>query len=65
LNLANIRASIQNYDEDEQVVRKVDDLRGCAQDTVFLTSQGVYRVLYNSKKPEAKKFRKWVGEYFG
>ena len=28
LNLTNIRASIQNYDEDEQVVRKVYDLRG-------------------------------------
>ena len=61
LNLSNIRASIQNYDEDEQVVRKVDDLRGCAQDTTFLTSQGVYRLLYNSKKEGAKKFRKWAG----
>ena len=27
----------------------------------YLTSQGVYRLLYNSKKPEAKKFRKWAG----
>ena len=61
LNLSNIRASIQNYDEDEQVVRKAYDLRGCEQDTTFLTSQGVYRLLYNSKKEVAKKFRKWAG----
>jgi prophage antirepressor-like protein len=61
LNLTNIRASIQNYDEDEQVVRKAYDLRGCEQDTTFLTSQGVYRLLYNSKKEVAKKFRKWAG----
>jgi prophage antirepressor-like protein len=61
LNLTNIRASIQNYDEDEQVVRKAYDLRGCEQDTTFLTSQGVYRLLYNSKKEAAKKFRKWAG----
>jgi prophage antirepressor-like protein len=47
LHLTNIRASIQNYDEDEQVVRKAYDLRGCEQDTTFLTSQGVYRLLYN------------------
>jgi hypothetical protein len=26
-----------------------------------LTSQGVYRLLYNSKKDQAKKFRKWAG----
>jgi prophage antirepressor-like protein len=61
LNLSNIRASIQNYDEDEQVVRKAYDLRGCKQDTTFLSSQGVYRLLYNSKKEGAKKFRKWAG----
>ena len=61
LNLTNIRVSIQNYDDDEQVVRKAYDLRGCEQDTIFLTSQGVYRLLYNSKKEIAKKFRKWAG----
>jgi len=61
LNLCNIRVSIQNYDEDEQVVRKAYDLRGCEQDTIFLTSRGVYRLLYNSKKEIAKKFRKWAG----
>lgn len=61
LDLTNIRVSIQNYDDDEQVVRKAYDLRGCEQDTTFLTSQGVYRLLYNSKKPIAKKFRKWAG----
>jgi prophage antirepressor-like protein len=58
LNLTNIRASIQNYDEDEQVVKKAYDLRGTPQDTTFLTSQGVYRLLYNSKKEIAMTFQK-------
>ena len=62
LNLSNIRASIQNYDGGEQVVRKAYDLRGCEQDTTFLSSKGVYRLLYNSKKPAAKKFRDWAGD---
>jgi prophage antirepressor-like protein len=31
------------------------------QHTSFLTSQGVYRLLYTSKKEVAKKFRKWAG----
>jgi prophage antirepressor-like protein len=61
LNLSNIAVSIQSYDEDEKVLRKAYDIRGCEQNTAFLTSQGVYRLLYNSKKPVAKKFRKWAG----
>jgi len=61
LNISQIRSSIQNFDEDEKVVRKVNDLRGCEQDTTFLSSQGVYHLLYNSKKEIAKKFRKWAG----
>jgi prophage antirepressor-like protein len=61
LGILNIRQSIQNYDDDERVVRKVYDPQGTLQDTIFLTSQGVYRLLYNSKKEVAKKFRKWAG----
>lgn len=37
LQLSNIAQSIQNYDEDEKVLRKAYDLRGCKQDTTFLT----------------------------
>ena len=61
LGILNIRQSIQNYEEDERVVRKVYDPQGTLQDTIFLTSQGVYRLLYSSKKEIAKKFRKWAG----
>ena len=41
LSISQIRSSIQNFDEDEKVVRKANDIRGCEQDTTFLTSQGV------------------------
>lgn len=61
LNLSNIAVSIQHFDEDERVIRKAYDTTKRIQDTVFLSSQGVYRQLFNSKKPEAKKFRKWAG----
>jgi prophage antirepressor-like protein len=62
LDIVNIRSSIQNFEEDEMVVRKVYDQKGVMQDTKFLTSRGVYRLLYSSKKPLAKKFRKWAGD---
>ena len=61
LGIVNIRSTIQNYDDDERVVRNVYDPYGTPQDTIFLSSQGVYRLLYNSKKEIAKKFRKWSG----
>ncbi len=62
LELTNIRVSVQNYDEDEKVVRKAYSSNSGNQDILFLTSRGIYRLLYNSKKPLAKKFRKWVGD---
>ena len=61
LGIVNIRTSIMNFDEDEKVVRTTYSTQSGNPDTLFLTSQGVYRLLYNSKKPEAKKFRKWAG----
>ena len=61
LELSNIAVSIQHYDEDERVIRKAYDTEKRMQNTTFLTSQGVYRLLYNSKKDVAKKFRKWAG----
>jgi len=61
LNIVNIRTSIMNFDGDEVVVRTTYDTIKRKQETLFLTSQGVYRLLYTSKKEVAKKFRKWAG----
>jgi prophage antirepressor-like protein len=61
LSIVNIRTSIMNFDEDEKVVRTTYSSNSGNPDTIFLTSQGVYRLLYNSKKEIAKKFRKWAG----
>lgn len=61
LNIVNIRTSIMNFDDHERVFREAYDPQGTLQNTIFLSSQGVYRLLYNSKKEIAKKFRKWVG----
>lgn len=61
LDIVNIRTSIINFDEDEKVVRTTYSSNSGNPETIFLTSQGVYRLLYNSKKEIAKKFRKWVG----
>lgn len=61
LDLTNIYSSVQNYDENEKCLKEVDTSGG-KQKILFLSSQGVYRLLYNSKKSLAKQFRKWVGD---
>lgn len=49
LEITNIRSSIQNFTSKEKGVRKVDTLGG-PQDIIFLSSHGIYRLLYSSKK---------------
>jgi prophage antirepressor-like protein len=61
LEITNIRSSIQNFTSKEKGVRKVDTLGG-KQDIIFLSSHGVYRLLYSSKKKIAENFREWVGD---
>jgi len=61
LEMSNIRATIQNFDETEKVVMNIDTLGG-SQQVSFLTEFGLYQLLFISRKPIAKKFKKWVSE---
>jgi len=61
LGISNVRSSIQNFTDKEKGVRRVDTLGG-PQDIIFLSSHGVYRLLYASKKKVAEEFREWVGD---
>ena len=60
IGLKNMHVSIQAFEEDEKVLRFAYDQKGVKQNTTFLISRGVYRLLYASKKDIAKKFRRWV-----
>lgn len=61
LDIKNIRTAIQHFDEDERCTDTVQTAFGGCQNATYLTSHGVYRLLYSSKSPLAKKFRSWVG----
>ena len=56
---SNPRMMLQKIDEDEKVVNNVYTLGG-NQDTWFLTEDGLYEVLMQSRKPIAKQFKKEV-----
>ena len=59
LSICNIRSSISDFDDDEKAVHTVDTPGG-KQEVIFLTEQGVLRLVMISRKPIAKPFQKWV-----
>jgi prophage antirepressor-like protein len=59
LKISNIHSSILNYDDDEKIIRNQETNSG-NQDIIFLTEFGLYKLLMNSRKSEAKPFQKWL-----
>jgi prophage antirepressor-like protein len=59
LGISQIRKTIQNLDEEFKVFQVGNTITGL-QDQWFLTIQGLYEVLFITRKPLAKEFRKWV-----
>ena len=59
LDMKKIRKTIESMDDECKVLMAAPS-GGGLQDQWFLTEDGVYEVLFISKKPIAKKFKKWV-----
>ena len=55
-NSGNVAARL---DEDEKGVHTVDTLGG-KQDLTVISESGLYSTILLSRKPEAKKFKRWV-----
>lgn len=59
INHSNSRVMIKSIDENEKVVNNVSTLGG-EQETWFVTEDGLYEVLMQSRKPIAKEFKRQV-----
>lgn len=59
LGLVNIRYNIRNLDDDEKGVSLTDTPSG-KQEMSIINESGLYALILRSRKPEAKRFRKWV-----
>jgi prophage antirepressor-like protein len=59
LGIRNARDAIADLDEDEKGVANTDTLGG-AQDMNIVSESGLYSLVFRSRKPEARAFRKWV-----
>ncbi len=59
LEIAKIRDSLKNLDDEDKIL-KVADTTGGLQEQYFITENGLYELLFTSRKPIAKEFKKWV-----
>lgn len=59
LDLENVTKALYTLDEDEKLTLPVDR-SGQVRNMNFINESGLYNLIFQSRKPEAKKFRKWV-----
>lgn len=59
LEIAKYRDAVARLDDDERESVLMDTLGG-TQQMVAVNESGLYHLIFQSRKPEARKFRKWV-----
>jgi len=59
LDIKNPRHAIKMLEDDEKGIVKTDTLGG-KQGLTIISESGLYSLIMRSRKPQAKKFRKWV-----
>lgn len=61
LGIAHTQPIVQRYDEDGVFSKYIiEDRFGRSQQMTMVNEEGLYEILFDSRKPEAKRFRKWV-----
>src|SRR3954468_4410357 len=59
LGLANHRDAVSRLDDDEKGVATTDTPGG-PQEVAIVNESGLYALIMTSRKPEARRFRKWI-----
>lgn len=59
LEIQNVSREVASLDEDEKLMYQIR-IAGQMRDANFVNESGLYTLVFKSKKPSAKKFRKWV-----
>ena len=60
LGLLNITESLKRIDRDDLSTTEVIDSIGRKQQVYIVSEPGLYVLVFESRKPEAKQFKKWV-----
>lgn len=59
LELSNPRDAVASLEDDEKGVAITDTLGG-TQEMSIISESGLYALIFRSRKPEARKFRRWI-----
>jgi prophage antirepressor-like protein len=59
LEIANVSDTLSDFEDDEKGIATSDTLGGI-QGMLTVTEPGLYRLIFKSRKPVAKRFQKWV-----
>lgn len=59
LGIKNVRSTLALFDDDEKGVHTMDTPGG-RQPLATVTEPGLYRLIFKSRRPEARDFRRWV-----
>ena len=59
LEIGNTSDAVSNLDEDEKGIANTDTPSG-GQQMLTVSESGLYTLIFRSRKPEARRFRKWV-----
>lgn len=59
LDIKDHTTALRNFDDDEKGTHTVRTLGG-PQKMLYVTEAGLYRLVFMSRKPDAKKFQRWI-----
>ena len=60
LSLKNVSMAVSSLEKNDVISRDVVDSIGKKQNMFFVSEQGLYDLIFKSRKKEAKEFQKWV-----
>lgn len=60
LEIVNNRDAVAELDDDEKNTVAINDGNRGNPNTTIISESGLYALIFKSRKPEAKRFRKWV-----
>lgn len=62
LDIGNVTMALRRLDDDEQALSSIEGIHsGAGNPTVnIINESGLYSLILGSRKPEAKRFKKWV-----
>ena len=60
LEISNSRDAVARLDDDEKDAVGITDTIGREQQMTVINESGLYALIFSSRKPEAKKFQRWV-----